>query len=257
MMRRGFTLIELSIVIVIIGLIVAGVVGGQQLVKSAKLRTVMQDVSNYTAAHHAFFLKYNEYAGDMLDANTNAYWGVDNADGSYSVPGDKKIEAGTEGSRSWHHLKLAGIIDGNYDGTKVNDEVPGIHVGKSGYSDDAGFQPHTLGINNNNWGYGTADIYDMIGPTVFFFGKVNLGDGFTLDSALLAPKEAYAIDLKHDDGLPNRGKVLSDHGRDVGSDNQCIDYSKGANGYNVATDDGRAYKLSNTEPKCRMMFILR
>ena len=53
-MRRGFTLIELSIVIVIIGLIVAGVVGGQSVIKQAKLKTIIQDVNKYTVANHMF-----------------------------------------------------------------------------------------------------------------------------------------------------------------------------------------------------------
>jgi prepilin-type N-terminal cleavage/methylation domain-containing protein len=250
---QGFTLIELSIVIVIIGLIVAGVVGGQQLVKSAKLRTVMQDVNNYTTANHTFFLKYNEYAGDMLDANTNAYWGIDNPDGDYTVPGDRIIVAKTEGIRSWHHLKLAGILDGNYDGEYIANEVPGITVGKSGYADNVGFLPHTLGNHHNEWWYSTGDVYDMRGLTVFHFGKT----GYLIDESALSPKEAYNIDLKYDDGLPNKGKTLADHGRDVGSDNQCINYNKYANGYNASSDDGIAYKLDNTGPRCRMMFIFR
>ena len=52
----GFTLIELSIVIVIIGLIVAGVVGGQVLVKQAKLKGVVSDVEKYRTALNAFKL---------------------------------------------------------------------------------------------------------------------------------------------------------------------------------------------------------
>jgi prepilin-type N-terminal cleavage/methylation domain-containing protein len=255
---RGFTLIELSIVIVIIGLIVAGVVGGQQLVASAKLRTVMQDVSNYTTANHTFFLKYNEYAGDMLDVSTNAYWGVDNNGGESSYPrGDKKVSARYEGVPAWYHLQLSGILKGNYDGVFTNDEVSGVTMGKSGFSDDSGFSIHTLGTGGNQWGYGSSDIYDLTGPTAFFFGKRSAGSTYLVDAAILTPKEAYNIDLKHDDGLPNRGKILADSGRDVGSNNQCLDYAVYASSYDAGSHDGRAYVLTNTTPKCRMMFIFR
>jgi hypothetical protein len=217
----------------------------------------MQDVNNYTTANHTFFLKYNEYAGDMLDASTNAYWGVSNTGGS-NLRGDKRLDGYREGVRSWHHLKLAGILDGNYDGVVgVDSEVPGVTVGYSGYASDAGFNIFTLGDNSNQWGYGSADIYDLSGPTIFAFGKIETGSSQLLNNAVLTPKDAYQIDLKYDDGLPNRGKVLADHGVDVGNNNQCVDYAKWANGYNASGDDGRAYKLSNTEPKCRMMFIFR
>lgn len=69
---KAFTLIELSIVVVIIGLIVAGVVAGQSLVKQAKIRGVIQNWQKYTAAVTAFQLQYNTIPGDM--PNASSYW---------------------------------------------------------------------------------------------------------------------------------------------------------------------------------------
>ncbi len=43
-LKMGFTLIELSIVIVIIGLIVAGIIGGQSLVRQAKVRPIITNI---------------------------------------------------------------------------------------------------------------------------------------------------------------------------------------------------------------------
>lgn len=70
--QNGFTLVELSIVIVIIGLIVAGVVGGQTLVTQAKFRAIVNDFNKYNVAVNAFMLEYNEKPGDM--ANATSFW---------------------------------------------------------------------------------------------------------------------------------------------------------------------------------------
>jgi prepilin-type N-terminal cleavage/methylation domain-containing protein len=61
--HSGFTLIELSIVIVIIGLIVAGVVAGQSLVKQSKLYSIITDVSRYKVSVNTFRLTYNAIPG--------------------------------------------------------------------------------------------------------------------------------------------------------------------------------------------------
>ena len=78
---NGFTLIELSIVIVIIGLIVAGVVGGQTLVKQAKLRSIITDVQKTQTIINTFFLEYGAMPGDMPNASN--YWtGAYDGDGN-------------------------------------------------------------------------------------------------------------------------------------------------------------------------------
>jgi prepilin-type N-terminal cleavage/methylation domain-containing protein len=66
--KHGFTLIELSIVIVIIGLIVAGVVSGQSLITQAKLRSVASEYNKYDSATNTFYLEYNALQGDMSNA---------------------------------------------------------------------------------------------------------------------------------------------------------------------------------------------
>jgi prepilin-type N-terminal cleavage/methylation domain-containing protein len=59
--NKGFTLIELSIVLVIIGLIVGGVLGGRELVKQAELRKVLKEAEQFKTAANAFRAKYNCY----------------------------------------------------------------------------------------------------------------------------------------------------------------------------------------------------
>ena len=62
--KRGFTLVELSIVIVIIGLIVAGVTAGQSLVRSAKLQSLVSKINEYSTAYNSFYLQYNSLPGE-------------------------------------------------------------------------------------------------------------------------------------------------------------------------------------------------
>ena len=74
MRQKGFTLIELSIVIVIIGLIVAGVIGGQSLIQQSKLRSIITDVNKYKTAYNTFYLQFSSLPGDM--SNASSYWPV-------------------------------------------------------------------------------------------------------------------------------------------------------------------------------------
>ena len=66
--KNGFTLIELSIVLVIIGLVVGGVLVGADLIKAAKIRSAVSDLDKITAAVNTFKLKYNCIPGDCASA---------------------------------------------------------------------------------------------------------------------------------------------------------------------------------------------
>ena len=72
--RHGFTLIELSIVLVIIGLLVGGVIVGRSIVRNSNLQTIVTDTTRYINAAAQFQKKYNSLPGDMADAT--ATWGT-------------------------------------------------------------------------------------------------------------------------------------------------------------------------------------
>jgi prepilin-type N-terminal cleavage/methylation domain-containing protein len=80
--RRGFTLIELSIVLVIIGLLVGGVLVGQDLIRSAAVRATVRQIEKYNQSVNAFRGKYNAIPGDM-NAATAANFGFSSRAGSY------------------------------------------------------------------------------------------------------------------------------------------------------------------------------
>jgi len=199
---KGFTLIELSIVIVIIGLIVAGVVGGQALVKQSKIRGVISDIEKYRVAINAFKLEYDALPGDML--NAQSYWGaatVTNGNGDDRIC-DNVICASinqTEKMAAWEHLALAGLIQGSYSGTGL--ASIGVNVPKTTYSNDTTFYFYY----GNLW-----NAYNF-GGSLVLSGTLQTGGPSMAgwSDYKVKVRDAYNIDLKTDDGKPYLGSVIT------------------------------------------------
>ena len=81
-MQRGFTLVELSIVLVIVGLLMGGVLVGRDLVRKAQLRTVLTDLEEVQSATRLFSEQYNALPGDI--PNATDYWPSAGGDGMVS-----------------------------------------------------------------------------------------------------------------------------------------------------------------------------
>lgn len=105
--QQGFTLVEIAIVLVIIGLLLGGVLKGQQMIASAKVKSQMQQIDGIAAAINTYQDKYGALPGDDRNAAKNT--GVSglsagNNDGYYSgVEGDRRI---------WEHLQAANLLPG-------------------------------------------------------------------------------------------------------------------------------------------------
>ena len=140
-MRKGFSLVELSIVLVILGLLVGGVLSGQSLIRAAELRSVSNDLSRYAAAAQTFRDKYFAIPGDM--PNATSFWGsAGGANNDAACQAAQTTAAATcngdgngdllnnngesEPYLFWKHLANAGLIEGSYSG--INAQTLGITV---------------------------------------------------------------------------------------------------------------------------------
>lgn len=109
--NKGFTLVEMAIVLVIIGLLLGAVMKGQSLIQQAKVKNVMNQVDSFRAAILTFYDRYGQYPGDENLSN------IPNGDDDTLGDGDGQMEGTAEMYNLFRDLQLAGIISGNYNGT--------------------------------------------------------------------------------------------------------------------------------------------
>ena len=113
--QRGFTLIEIAIVLVIIGLLLGGVLKGQELITGARVRNLISQQDGIKAAYFGFLDRYRALPGDYTQANTNINGVAAGACGTHNGNGNGQIElAGNESVLAWEHLSKAGFINGSY-----------------------------------------------------------------------------------------------------------------------------------------------
>ena len=114
--QKGFTLIEIAIVLVIIGLLLGGVLKGQELITSARVRNLISQQDGVKAAYFGFLDRYRALPGDYTGATLNiANVAATAACGGGNGNGNGRIEsAGNEHILVWEHLSKAGFINGSY-----------------------------------------------------------------------------------------------------------------------------------------------
>src|SRR5262245_25456535 len=113
---RGFTLVEIAIVLVIIGLLLGGILKGQEMITQAKIKNVIADFSGVSAAYHGYQDRYRAIPGD--DPNAGTRWATAPAatsgTGNGVVAGAYNSTTATDESRLWwDHLRRAGFVSGN------------------------------------------------------------------------------------------------------------------------------------------------
>src|SRR3954471_13371727 len=119
---RGFTLVEIAIVLVIIGLLLGGILKGQEMITQAKIKNVISDFSGISAAYHGYVDRYKKIPGDDPCAGTTnsaisastcgtavGRWaGASHGDGNGVVAGKYNSSASADESRMWwDHLRRA------------------------------------------------------------------------------------------------------------------------------------------------------
>ncbi len=110
----GFTLVEVAIVLVIIGLILGGVFKGQALIDSARVRSINTELTGIQTAWLSFADRYRAIPGDFARADVQ----IDSA--ASPGNGNGKLDSSSERAGVWQQLALAGFISGSFDGSAAN-----------------------------------------------------------------------------------------------------------------------------------------
>ena len=119
--QAGFTLIELAIVLVIIGLLLGGVLKGQELINSAKVKNMAQDFRNIQVYVYSYQDKFKALPGDDKAAKQHVGATKDgDGDGVIAGAWNATKAADTESFNFWQHIRLAGLATGS---TAVGDDT--------------------------------------------------------------------------------------------------------------------------------------
>lgn len=231
LVNAGFTLIELSIVLVIIGLVVGGILTGRDLISTAAARAQISQIERYHAATNAFRGKYGYLPGDISDP-TASQFGFQ-ARGQYTGEGDgngllEGVSADAPGSNSganlstgetvmfWRDLSDAKLIEGGFT-TASSTGFPAANVTLATSPAISAYIPAAK-IGGNNYVYAFSGGWQLVNVTDLtdrknYFGVsaiTSIGsNGVTFSNVGLTVQQAYDIDRKMDDGMPQTGKVLA------------------------------------------------
>ncbi len=244
--KSAFSLIELSIVLIIIGLLIAGITGGASLIKNSELRSAISEARGYQVAVNGFYSLYNQLPGDYNKGigGSNIYAGPATGQGEngkiqyfasdvlgtncYTTNSNSTlVVCDSESIAAWKQLIVTGTIDSTLglSYTKVETaQVPGTNMPASkikfagwhfdyrnmvGSSGDYTKDNETLGMVQEGGSYSPQNVVVLTGTTTGATDSTaTLVNGVTnLASAALTGSDALTIDTKVDDSKANTGKV--------------------------------------------------
>jgi prepilin-type N-terminal cleavage/methylation domain-containing protein len=257
---RGFTLIEMSVVLVVIALLIGGILAGQSMYRQSKLRNLLVTIDTTTDAIKLFKDKYNALPGDMYNAAD--FWGTDAggcpSGGVYSVPkketcngnGDGRVapvddDAATsanpnEAFRAWQHLADAGFIKGTFSGLAgpggANDALVGINVPETAIENVGLFFEYY----SNTADGGSEWLFP--GDWGHVLGVGSDDSGYYNGAGFMTPAEMMALDQKSDDGRPGTGRIRTYNNR----------HYKCSNGTDPAT---ALYDVTQTDTTCGLLTV--
>lgn len=265
--KSAFSLIELSIVLIIIGLLIAGVTGGASLIKSSELRSAISEARGYAVAVNGFYAQYNALPGDYEVAIAGA------AQAGATRGSNSKIEYYaadvttyvSESVVAWDQLIKTGTIDSSLNLTaatvesaqQVATHMPASKIKFAGWHFDyrnavgSAGDYDGVGVNEGSAGAPAEQNVVVLTPqtsaasdkaNTLVNGSVNVAYTNAGVGAITGP-DALSIDTKIDDSFANAGKV---RGLNPGTTTGC---------YALATSADSAYTVSSgTARTCNLTF---
>jgi prepilin-type N-terminal cleavage/methylation domain-containing protein len=194
--QRGFTLVELAIVLVIIGLIIGGILKGRELIAGAHLKSTLVGIDAIRAASATFQDQYGGFPGDYFEGQAQlgtpngVRWTSPRCNGGNQLcDGDSIIEGNGRTNETllfWQHLTLGNLIAGIEVAAAVDDSI-GVGLPQAAIGGGLAVQYQAVSGRTTQW--------------------LRLGTGAALTTGVATGAQASSIDSKVDDGRPGTGAV--------------------------------------------------
>jgi len=227
--KSAFSLIELSIVLIIIGLLIAGITGGASLIKSSELRSIMGEARGYAVAVNSFFTQYDQYPGDasINVGQSSITQATGDRDNKIEFVNDNTTSPVAEGIDAWFDLKDIGAIDLaltalvhttdttgslHVPGSLVPvTDIPGSKIKGAGWVFD--YNISTLQNVVVLTGTTSAYVAPAAGATSTMVNGLNYSSDASAtrngSTEIISAPDSLSIDSKIDDGKPASGNVQS------------------------------------------------
>jgi prepilin-type N-terminal cleavage/methylation domain-containing protein len=227
--HNGFTMVEVALVVIIMSLIIATFSYGNGLIEQSRLRSLINNMSNYSIAIKNFQQSYQALPGDYSAATANlGCGGLCNGNGNGLIEWQNSTDT-IESLRAWQHLYLARMITIPFPGvtTVSGQSMIGINIPNSGWP-NAGIELFPLATTTSG---ATGSALQIAGFTA----------GNYAQAAIMTPTEAWALDNKLDDGIGGDGVIRA---FDQGTSSTCVG------------TDNLSYNLSLNSISCYIRYLL-